>query len=181
MLLRHSAVSDMFREEDHTHDGITSCPGWGIPRCGKVHVALGGHPETGRQRHRVGLITNDQAPDLVDTVFLDRMGGTVTEVSGSCFCCNYQGLLDAVSRLRREAAADVLIAEPVGSCTDLSATIVQPLKDRMQGSLVVSPLSVLVEARRLDSVLKGGTAGLHPSAAYIVRKQIEEADVIVIS
>ena len=28
--------------------------------------------------------------------------------------------------IRAEASADVIIAEPVGSCTDLSATIMQP-------------------------------------------------------
>ena len=130
---------------------------------------------------RVGLITNDQAPELVDSAFLLRSGGKVSEVNGSCFCCNFQGLLDAMSKVRLEANADVLIAEPVGSCTDLSATIVQPLKDRFRGELVVSPLSVMADPLRLADILDGGTAGLHPSAAYIFRKQIEEADIAVIS
>ncbi|HBT77267.1 MAG TPA: hypothetical protein DEB39_10180, partial [Planctomycetaceae bacterium] len=47
----------------------------------------------------VGLITNDQAPDLVDTRLLSRIDGlvgkgpegSVVEVSGSCFCCNFNG------------------------------------------------------------------------------------------
>ncbi len=130
---------------------------------------------------RAGLITNDQAPELVDTAFLARGDAKVAEVSGSCFCCNFQGLIDAMSRLRSEADADVLIAEPVGSCTDLSATIVQPLKERLAGELVVAPLSVLVEPARLAGILDGGNAGLHPSAAYILRKQLEEADIVVIS
>jgi G3E family GTPase len=80
-----------------------------------------------------------------------------------------------------KARADVLIAEPVGSCTDLSATILQPLKDRYHGEFAVAPLSVLVDPIRLKDILGGGTAGLHPSAAYIVRKQIEEADIAVVS
>lgn len=130
---------------------------------------------------RVGLITNDQAPELVDTAFLSRSDVKVSEVNGSCFCCNFQGLLDAMSKVRAEADADVLIAEPVGSCTDLSATIVQPLKDRFKGELVVAPLSVIADPLRLANILDGGTAGLHPSAAYIFRKQLEEADIIVIS
>lgn len=129
---------------------------------------------------RVGLITNDQAPELVDTSFLSRGGTKVAEVSGSCFCCNFQGLLDAMSNVRAEAVADVLIAEPVGSCTDLSATIVQPLKALKQ-DLILSPLSVMADPVRLADILNGGIAGLHPSAAYIFRKQIEEADIIVIS
>ncbi len=130
---------------------------------------------------RVGLITNDQAPELVDTIFLSRGGAKVAEVKGSCFCCNFQGLLDAMSKLRKEADADVLIAEPVGSCTDLSATIVQPLKARFRSELAISPLSVMADPVRLSDILDSGTSGLHPSAAYIFRKQIEEADIAVIS
>jgi len=134
-----------------------------------------------RRGQRVGLITNDQAPELVDTAFLSRGNVKVAEVSGSCFCCNFQGLIDAMSKLRAEAQADVLIAEPVGSCTDLSATIVQPLKDRLGRELVIAPLSVMADPVRLADILDGGTADLHPSAAYIFRKQIEEADIIVIN
>jgi len=130
---------------------------------------------------RVGLITNDQAPDLVDTAILLRNNIKVAEVSGSCFCCNFNGLIRAVEQVREEAKADVIIAEPVGSCTDLSATILQPLKEKMDRELLVSPLSVMADPAHLSDILNGGTAGLHPSAAYIFRKQLEESDIILIS
>lgn len=71
---------------------------------------------------KVGLITNDQATALVDTVFLSDGNANVVEVSGSCFCCNYNGFMDAVASLRAKGL-NMIIAEPVGSCTDLSATI----------------------------------------------------------
>ena len=129
---------------------------------------------------RIGLITNDQASELVDTALLSRNDVKVAEVSGSCFCCNFNGLIDALKQIRDEANADVIIAEPVGSCTDLSATILQPLKQNLPGELVVSPLSVLADPIRLNDILNGGTAGLHPSAAYIFRKQLEESDLILI-
>ena len=38
---------------------------------------------------RVGLITNDQAPELVDSELLKLSDLRVAEVSGSCFCCNF--------------------------------------------------------------------------------------------
>lgn len=130
---------------------------------------------------RVGLITNDQTPDLVDTAILSHNEVKVTEVSGSCFCCNFNGLITAMEKVKKEADADVIIAEPVGSCTDLSATIVQPLKEIMDRALLVSPLSVMADPAHLSDILNGGTAGLHPSAAYIFRKQLEESDIILIS
>ena len=130
---------------------------------------------------RIGLVTNDQAPELVDTVFLSRDNVKVAEVSGSCFCCNFNGLIDALKQVREEANADVIIAEPVGSCTDLSATIMQPIKENKKGELVLSPLTVLADPLRLTDILNGGLAGLHPSATYIFRKQLEESDIILIS
>lgn len=130
---------------------------------------------------RIGLITNDQASELVDTAILSRDEVKVAEVSGSCFCCNFNGLINAMRQVRDDANADVIIAEPVGSCTDLSATIVQPLKESMKGELLVSPLSVMADPVRLTNILDGSTAGLHPSAAYIFRKQLEESDLILIS
>jgi G3E family GTPase len=130
---------------------------------------------------RAGLITNDQAPELVDSALLSREGVKVAEVSGSCFCCNFNGFIHAVQNVRTEIEADVIIAEPVGSCTDLSATIIQPLKRFWKQELAVAPLSVLADPARLTSILGGGTAGLHPDAAYIYRKQLEESDIILIT
>ena len=130
---------------------------------------------------KVGLITNDQAPNLVDTTLLTRSGLQVREVNGSCFCCNFQGLLSAVTTLQKSAQADIILAEPVGSCTDLAATIIHPLKAQQQDNLLISPLSVLTDPVKLADILAGGHAGLHESAAYIYRKQLEEADLIVIS
>jgi G3E family GTPase len=132
-------------------------------------------------KQRVGLITNDQAPELVDTAILLQHDVKVAEVSGSCFCCNFNGLISAIQLVRKEANADIIIAEPVGSCTDLSATIVQPLKEKMARELLVSPLSVLADPMHLTNILNGGTSGLHPSAAYILRKQLEESDIILVS
>lgn len=134
-----------------------------------------------RKGLRVGLITNDQAPELVDSALLTLNNLQVAEVSGSCFCCNFNGFTDAIQQIRADVAADVIIAEPVGSCTDLSATIIQPLKRYWNLDIEVSPLSVLADPSRLGMILEEGNAGLHEDAAYIFRKQLEESDVIVIN
>jgi len=129
---------------------------------------------------RVGLITNDQAPGLVDTKWLSEKGLNVREVAGSCFCCNFPALIEAAESLR-SLDPDVLIGEPVGSCTDLSATILQPLKDKFGDRFVLSPLSVLADPLRLRDVLNDSGDALHASAAYIFCKQLEEADLLVIN
>jgi Ni2+-binding GTPase involved in maturation of urease and hydrogenase len=139
--------------------------------------------ETARRlaaRHeRVGLITNDQAPELVDTAWLSTSGAGVREVAGSCFCCDFAGFQDAITSLE-ETGADCVVGEPVGSCTDLSATILQPLKEHFP-QWRVAPLSVLVEPARLRGVLRETRPRLHADAAYILRLQLAEADRILLS
>lgn len=152
----------------------------GFLGAGKTTMLWNAAKHLAAQDCKVGLITNDQASELVDTRFLSVTSGAVAEVSGSCFCCNFHGFSDALCSLK-EQGAQVIIAEPVGSCTDLSATIMQPLKERMGYEFSTAPLSVLVDVGRLREMLAGGNSGLHESAAYIVKKQLEEADYIVVN
>ena len=133
------------------------------------------------QGKRVGLITNDQAPELVDSRLLKQSNLQVSEVAGSCFCCNFNGFVDAIHSLRSNVEADIILAEPVGSCADLTATIVRPLKKYHNTEVIVSPLTVLSDPARLKSILYGGDGGLHEDAAYIYRKQLEESEVILIT
>jgi G3E family GTPase len=41
---------------------------------------------------KVGVITNDQGKYLVDTAFMKFNDIPTVEVTGGCFCCNYQDL-----------------------------------------------------------------------------------------
>lgn len=135
-----------------------------------------------RQGQRVGLITNDQAQNLVDTEILREAGLRVEEIAGGCFCCRFSDLTDALNRLSDSDEVDILIGEPVGSCTDLSATVLQPLKDLFWDRYHLSPFSVVVDPMRLQEALDPRMkSSLHPSARYILSKQIEEADIIVIN
>lgn len=130
---------------------------------------------------KTGLVTNDQAPDLVDTAILKHQNLNVAEVSGSCFCCNFNGLKDALAQVNAGNDTDVIIAEPVGSCTDLSATILQPMKKMMHEQLVISPFTVLADPLKLNEVLDSKRHIMHPGATYIYLKQLEESDIILIT
>lgn len=131
---------------------------------------------------RVGIVTNDQASDLVDTQTLRSQGFHVGEVAGACFCCNFNELTDVAAQLTNEQTPDVILAEPVGSCTDLVATVIQPLRQLHQDRFDVSPYGVLLKPSHGLRILKNlPNAGFSPQAAYIFRKQLEEADFIVIN
>ncbi len=131
---------------------------------------------------RVGVVTNDQAHELVDTNSLRAQGLAVGEVPGACFCCKFDELVDTVGKLEASERPDVILAEPVGSCTDLVATVVQPLKALHGERFEVAPFAVLFKPSHGARILAGKPAGgFSPKAAYIFKKQLEEADVIVLN
>lgn len=134
------------------------------------------------QGKRVGIVTNDQAADLVDTNSLRAQGFEVGEVAGACFCCNFDELMSTMEQLSEDERPDVILAEPVGSCTDLVATVIQPIKRLYDATFQIAPYSVILKPSHGGRVLRNDAkAGFSPKAAYILRKQLEEADAILIN
>lgn len=130
----------------------------------------------------VGLITNDQGQGLVDSALGRSNRFAVEEISGGCFCCRFNSLIDAARNLTEETRPDVFLAEPVGSCTDLVATVSLPLQKIYGEAYQVAPLTVLVDPIRALRVL-GLEEGkkFSENVRYIYRKQLEEAEMIVIN
>jgi hypothetical protein len=68
----------------------------------------------------------------------------------------------------------VIFAEPVGSCTDLSATVFHPLLDYHM-KFRMAPLSVLVDPGRWQALATNADKNME----FLFRNQIEEADLVV--
>lgn len=130
---------------------------------------------------RVGLVTNDQAYGLVDTATLREQGFDVGEVPGACFCCKFDDLVDTAAALGADGQPDIILTEPVGSCTDLLATVLRPLNHLYGDRYELGPLAVLCKPEHGRKILGGGSAGFSPQAAYIFLKQLEEAQIIVLN
>lgn len=154
----------------------------GFLGAGKTTAVLRLAESLSRQGLQVGLITNDQSYGLVDTASLSAHGFAVEEITGGCFCCRFNSLVTAAERLSADARPDVFIAEPVGSCTDLKATVDYPLRRMYGDEYAIAPLSVMVDPIRALRIL-GLEPGKNfsPKVTYIYEKQLEEADLIVIN
>lgn len=127
----------------------------------------------------VGVITNDQGEQQVDTLTMTRLGIPAREVAGGCFCCNYDQFDTHVRSLESENLPEIIFAESVGTCTDLAATIVLPLaRFRPEVDVVIC---VFADAAFLASLLEGSATFVEESVRYIYKKQLEEADLIVIN
>jgi hypothetical protein len=135
---------------------------------GKTTLILAAARELERRGLRSAMVWNDQGTDLVDSHYAALSGAHSGEVTGGCFCCRLSQLIDAIDDLRTHAP-HVIFAEPVGSCTDLSATVLRPL---LQYSDIyrLSPLTVLVDPLRAQNA--------DPDMRFLFDKQLQEADLV---
>jgi Ni2+-binding GTPase involved in maturation of urease and hydrogenase len=128
---------------------------------------------------KVAVITNDQGSHLVDTEYIRSFSIPTQEVVNGCFCCNYEQLSYGISSLVEQHNPAIIFAESVGSCTDLIATIAKPLA-KFHPQLEVS-ISVFADACLLLSLVNGASCFLDETVQYIYKKQLEEADIIVVN
>jgi Ni2+-binding GTPase involved in maturation of urease and hydrogenase len=134
---------------------------------------------TGR---RVAVITNDQGTELVDTQLAQSGIDEVGEVTGGCFCCRFDDLLAVAQNLVDNHHIDTLLAEAVGSCTDLQATVVRPLRAYYGDRFTAGPLVTVVEPDRLRHLRTSlPLEDSESDISYLFAKQLQEADVIALN
>jgi len=146
----------------------------GFLGAGKTTLLLAAARRLAERGYRVGLLTNDQGEDLVDTALGDQAAIPVTEVAGGCFCCRFPDLLAGLQRLQEVAAPAVVLLEPVGSCTDLIATVVRPLIQFHGDQYGLAPLTILLDSTR-------DLADFPPDVHYLYQQQLLEAELLLLT
>jgi len=131
-------------------------------------------------KKKVGVITNDQGIQQVDSLFIKSHNIPSEEVSGGCFCCNYGDLEESIQNLIVSDSSDIIFAESVGSCTDLAATVINPFVSFNSDKYEIN-LSVFADARLLIQFLKKERGIFYDNVNYIYKKQLEEAEIIVVN
>ena len=141
-------------------------------------AALGGFLQN--KALRAGVITNDEGNGLVDTASLQARGLLVEEIAGGSLGTQLDAFSAASRRLIAEKKCDVIIAEPAGGSADLAAGVMRRL--RAEKNFQIAPLSVMVDAVRAARVLRIEAGGsFSEKVSYIYRKQIEEAELLIIN
>ena len=144
-------------------------PVGGFLGAGKTTLILSAARILSARGLKCAAIMNDQAGDLVDSAYATEQGVMTNDVTGGCFCCRFSDLIDKAEQLRA-LSPDVIFLEPVGSCTDLSATILQPLKQDFAHQYRLAPLTVVVDpARDLSD----------PNISFLFKNQLAEADIVL--
>jgi G3E family GTPase len=161
---------------------ITFIPLTGFLGAGKTTTMTATALALQAQGRKVAVITNDQGVELVDTKLMRSKLDSVAEVTGGCFCCKFEDLVEAIVGLVDSDAVDTVIAEAVGSCTDLQATVVRPLRKFYGDRMVVAPLTTVVDPLRHLAFNRAAQRDEPESdLSYLFRQQLTEADVIAVN
>ena len=149
----------------------------GFLAAGKTTLILTAAQELSKRGLRVAALFNDQGHDLVDSRYASSVGVRSGEIVGGCFCCRLSDLVEQIEKLK-EFSPNVIFAEPVGSCADLAATVIRPLRElrwEKNFRFRLAPLSVLVDPKRARELLADDG---DLSMRFLFEKQIQEADVV---
>jgi G3E family GTPase len=159
---------------------LIACVG-GFLGAGKTTALASGARELTSRGLKVGIITNDQGEQLIDTQVMRALGLTTEEIVEGCFCCKFAELVEHADRILDRGRPDVILAEAVGSCTDLSATVYQPLRRYYSHQFDLAPLSILVEPARIQGFCGYSESAFPKTVEYLFKKQLAEADLIVLN
>ncbi len=128
----------------------------------------------------VAIITNDQGDVLVDTEFTKEAGFDVKEILGGCFCAKFSDFVKSARTLVSAGRPDVIIAEPIGTSTNLLASVITPLRTMYPDEFQVAPFTIVVDGTHAMDIIEGGRSS-DAGVELIPAHQVKEAEYIIVS
>ncbi|MCE5296847.1 MAG: hypothetical protein LLG16_07075 [Euryarchaeota archaeon] len=136
-----------------------------------------------KERHgkSVAVITNDQGNALVDTAYMKDSGVDVREVLGGCFCSHFDEFIKSARSLVNMGRPDIIIAEPIGTSTNILASVVVPLREMYPEEFEVAPLFIVVDSSKaMETMAQKSSFGLG-GGRMIPSHQVHEAEVVLLT
>ncbi|MFA5312303.1 MAG: GTP-binding protein [Methanomassiliicoccales archaeon] len=129
----------------------------------------------------VAVITNDQGNALVDTAYMKGSGVDVREVLGGCFCSHFDEFIKSARSLVSMGRPDIIIAEPIGTSTNILASVVVPLREMYPNEFEVAPLFIVVDSTKaMETLAQRASFGLG-GGRIIPSHQVREAEVVLLT
>jgi G3E family GTPase len=153
----------------------------GFTGSGKTTAILSACRSLAARKVTAGVITNDQGKYLVDTAFFDWQKVPAVQVTGGCFCCNFDEFTTRLEQLDRAVQPEVVFAEADGTCADLVATVIKPLDELRKNTGLKVTLSVFADCRLMSQWLAGESLPFGNPAMYVYGRQLDEGSLILLN
>jgi G3E family GTPase len=129
----------------------------------------------------VSIITNDQGEVLVDTEFVRNAGFSVRDVTGGCFCTKLPVFIKHARELVESGRPDVIIAEPIGTSTNILSNVILQIKAAYPDQFDIAPFFVVVDGTRIGGPSGQGSTYHLEDNNLVPTNQVNEAEIILVS
>jgi len=122
---------------------------------------------------KVGVIVNDFSTPLVDERYLTQLGAQAEQVCGDCVCHTTAAVNEALDKMKDK---EDIFLEPIGTHLDVANAILPEVISHTT-DLIVRPVVILVDGKRLNEILK-------KENGYILEfifQQLQSADIIFVN
>jgi len=131
---------------------------------------------------KAALITNDLGCNMIDSLYAEKSGIPSAEIPNGCLCHDVEGFVAALRQVTERYAPDVIFAEPVGSCVDLVRSVYCRLNADYAGQYELLPFVAVTDPRRYRTIFLAPEENtFNAEATYMYRKQLEDADIILLN
>lgn len=134
-----------------------------------------------KRNKSVSIIMNDQGDVLVDTEYSKDAGFDTRDIMGGCFCTNFDKFVSSARTLVSTGKPDVIIAEPIGTSTNIMSSVVAPMRSLHPDEFSVAPFTVVVDCVRALNILSEKKERDVNTVDIIPAHQIREAEVVVLT
>ncbi len=134
-----------------------------------------------RRDKSVSIIMNDQGDVLVDTEYSKDAGFDTRDIMGGCFCTNFDKFVASARTLVSTGKPDVIIAEPIGTSTNIMSSVVAPMRSLHPDEFSVAPFTVVVDCVRALDILSEKKERDIDTVDIIPAHQMKEAELIILS
>ncbi|MHB1460729.1 MAG: GTP-binding protein [Armatimonadota bacterium] len=129
----------------------------------------------------VGLVSSGRTGHTVEDVIEGYFGMPIAEMAGGCFSARFSDLVDATDSIL-DQNPDVLLCEPTGSCADIVATVITPLKQFYGATFQILPFMMVLDPERAyELLISKEVRGISADLLSMYRAQVQEADVLLIN
>jgi G3E family GTPase len=154
----------------------------GFLGAGKTTLVLRLAHWLGARGRRVAIVTNPRAARASGSPLAQAEALTINKPPAGCLCCPSDGLEKTLRKLKVKMRPDIVIAEPVGSCSDIMTAVVRPLCEAYGLAMEFAPFSVVVDPFNMLQVLGlVSNRGFSPEIVWILRRQMEQAQIITLN
>ena len=134
-----------------------------------------------RRDKSVSIIMNDQGDVLVDTEYSKEAGFDTRDIMGGCFCTNFDKFVSSARTLVSTGKPDVIIAEPIGTSTNIMSSVVAPMRSLHPDEFSIAPFTVVVDCVRALDILSDKKERDIDTVDIIPAHQIREAEIIILT